>query len=481
MAAQNAQVIAVVSQDEATTGTPDIEKLLTEHLRKKQEFQRERFQTALIYSTLATVGVIIALVVSSAFNLFNIAPLPESYRLFAPFVEWGSVGDEYDVCRWDCEIIVQSTRLVRAAQYIGASIVATDQRQGNVAGIARLCTLVAVTVAVWFTYRRKLEKYYTLNAMQAQLEDFKTMPTGQRWLSRIFYTVASLFGTYVVVSIVWLGLSMLFRNLILDWVNAAIVVVVFTGSVTFGATFVALVASTRDVLLLGLFTFVFGFSASFALAPATIVDGSPFEWWQGAVSSAGQLNPSAAVFTGTLLSGSLTLVVMWFDINSIVQKLINDSQLRLLSARAWMAVAGLLYAILVVGLLFVGFIRVDRSNPDLAMNTYFHAGGAVAAIASVVVSGLLIPKRRFHPWYRIFSDFILPGVTLALFFLGSFRLESPFLFFPGTGFISLTVIELAVLMLIGMWTYVTVDNLLGQANIKAFEGEVIMVRQVKAG
>jgi hypothetical protein len=39
------------------------------------------------------------------------------------------------------------------------------------------------------------------------------------------------------------------------------------------------------------------------------------------------------------------------------------------------------------------------------------------------------------------------------------------------------VIELTLLILIGLWAYITVDNLLGQANIKAFEGEVIMVRQ----
>ena len=475
MTDQNVQVIAVVSQDEATTTPPDIEKLLTQHLRKKYDFQRERFQTALLYSTLATMGVIIALIVSSAFNLFNINPLPETYRLFAPFVEWGIVGAEYDICRWDCEIGVQSTRLVKAVQYIGASIVSAEDWQWNVAGIARLCTLVSVSFAVWFAYRKKLEQYYMINAHQAQLEDFKTTPRWQFWLSRVCYMLATLFGTYVVVSILWLGVSVMFRNMTLRWFEAAIIIVAFTGTITFAGAWGALAASTRDVLLLGLFTFVFGFSASFALAPATQVDGIGFEWWQGAVSNVGQFNPSAALFTGTLLSGSLALVVMWFDLNSIIQKMINDGAIRFLSARAWMGVAGLLYALLVIGLLGVGFIRVDRENfPE---NTLFHAGGAVLSIASVVVSGLLIRKHRFHPWYQIFSVHILLGVTLIMAFLGSFRIDPPSFVFPGTGIISLTVIELSLLLLIGLWTYVTVDNLLGQADVHAFEGEVIVVRQ----
>lgn len=467
----NMRVIAVVSQDEATTTPPDIEQVLTQHLRKKYDFQRERFQTALLYSTLATVGVIIALIVSSAFNLFNISPLPETYRLFAPFVEWGNVGTEYDICRWDCEIVTQSTRLIHAASDIGASIVSTEDGQGNVAGIARLCTLVSVSFAVWFAYRKKLVKYYTIHAQQAQLEDFKATPRWQFWLSRICYTLASVFGTYVVVSILWLGLSVMFRNMTLRWFEAAIIIVVFTGAITFAGAFGALAASTRDVLLLGLFTFVFGFSASFALAPRF----QELEWWQGAVSNVGQLNPSAALFTGTLLSGSLALVVMWFDINSIIQKMINDGTIRFLSARAWMGVAGTLYAILVVGLLGVGFVRVDRVNfPE---NMLFHAGGAVFAIASVVVSGLLIRKHRFHPWYQIFSVHILLGVTLGMAFLGSFRIDPPSFVFPGTGIISLTVIELSLLMLIGLWAYVTVDNLLGQANIKAFDGQVLVMER----
>lgn len=470
MAEQQVQLVAVVSQ-QAAERMPDVQQLLEEHLLQKYEFLGQRFQTALLYATVATAGVIVALVVVALLNLFNMRGLPESYRLYAPFLEWRSEGAvQYPVCAWGCEIVTQSTRLLSAASDIAASIIAPDG-QGSVAGIARLCTLISVFFAVWFTYRKQLSTRYTLNGQVAQHEDFDQMPRWQFHLSRVLYTLAALFGTYVVVSLLWLGLSLVFKNMMLTGFRAAVIIVMFTGVVTLVATYGALAVTTREILLLGLFMFVIGFSASFALAPPT----HERQWWEVAVSNAGQLNPSASLFTGTLLSGALALVVLWFDIDSILHKMVSDGDVRLLSVGAWMWVTRLLYALPILGLLFVGFIRVDEVNHP--SNTLFHAGGAVLAIVSVVISGILIRKRRFHPWYRIFSVHILLGLTAGMAVFGSLKLDPFSIVFPGTGLISLTVIELALFGLIGLWVYITVDNLLGQANINAFNGQVVLVAQ----
>ena len=91
-------------------------------------------------------------------------------------------------------------------------------------------------------------------------------------------------------------MSVTFKELTLDSFNAMLVIIAFTGTVTFAAAYVSLAASTRVVLLLGLFTFFFGFSASFALSP--LIQGE--QWWASAVSNAGQLNPSAPLFIAEL-------------------------------------------------------------------------------------------------------------------------------------------------------------------------------------
>ncbi|MBZ0294262.1 MAG: hypothetical protein K8L99_16990 [Anaerolineae bacterium] len=470
----NVRLVAVVSEEAAQAAeVPDVQALLEEQLAQRYEFLRLRFQTALYYSVAATAGVILALIVVSALNLLNIRRLPETYQFYESFLEWRTEGAmQYPVCAWSCEIITQSTRLLGAAKDIGASVISSDG-QGNVAGMARLCTLISVLFAVWFAYRKQLPTRYSLNGQEAQREDFEQMPRWQFWFNRVLYTVATLFGTYVVTSIVWLGLSLVFKDMTMGWFRAALVIIAFTATMTLAATYGALAVSTRDVLLLGLFTYAAGFATSFALAPPTLER----QWWQVAVSNAGQFNPSASLFTGTLLSGSLTLVVLWFDVDSIIRKMVDDGEVRLLSADGWMWVARALYAVLVLGLLSVGFIRVDEVNHPF--NTAFHAGGAVFAIISVIVSGVLIRKRRFHPWYKIFSVHILLGLTIFMSLFGSIKLNPPSWVFVGTGIISLTVIELALFILIGLWVYITVDNLLGQANINAFEGQVlVMARRV---
>jgi len=159
--------------------------------------------------------------------------------------------------------------------------------------------------------------------------------------------------------------------------------------------------------------------------------------------------------------------------NSIIEKMISDGNIRLFNARAWMWVARVLYAFLILGLVFVGFIRVDKDN--YPFNMVFHAGGAISAIASVVIAGLLIRKSRFHPWYKIFSVHILLGLTIGMAVFGSLKLESPYWVYPGTGMISLTVIELSLMILIGLWVYFTVDGLLINANINAFDGQVLVM------
>jgi hypothetical protein len=203
------------------------------------------------------------------------------------------------------------------------------------------------------------------------------------------------------------------------------------------------------------------------------------QWWEVAVSNAGQFNPSASLFTGTLLSGSLALVILWFDTDSIIHKMIDDGDVRLLSADGWRWVARALYFVMIFGLLLLAFIRVDQVN--FPFNMVFHAGGSIASISCAVIAGLLIRKKHFHRWYRIFTIYVLLGLTVGLSILSSLKLDPLSVVFPGTGIISLVVIELALFILIGLWVYITAENLLGQANIHAFDGQVIvMMRREKA-
>ena len=478
MAKQNLKLITVNAQAAESAETPDIKHLLEENLKQQYEFATKRFQTALLYSTLATAGVVIALIVFTGLNFFNIRHLPDQYKLYTSFYEWRTEGvEQAPVCTWSCEILTQSTRLLTSASDIAASMFAVDDQGsvvGNVAGIARLCTLIAVFFAVWFSYRKQLLTRYDLNGQTAQREDFENMPRWQFWLTRGLYSLASLFGTYVVVSIVWLCVAAMFKNMTLDWFNAALLIILFTGVTTLIATYGALAVTTREVLLLALLIFATGFSASFALSPLVRKQ----EWWQLAVSSAGEFNPSAPLFTGTLLSGSLALVVLWFDIDSILQKMIADGSVRFLTAARWMWVARILYIMPVVGLTLVGFVRVDPVQ--YRFNMVFHAGGATLAVLGAILSGLLIRKHRFHPWYKIFSVYILLGATVLMALLGSVQLN-PLAFAPvGDGLVSLTVIELTLFLLIGLWMYVTVDNLLGQANINAFDGPVVVMARKDA-
>lgn len=474
MANRPIKVIAVNSQAVAS-GALDIKQLLEANLLQRYEFLRRRIQTALQYAGAAGLGVLVALLAAAALNLFNVGGLPASYRFYAEFLDWRDEGvPQFEVCEWYCELGIQSTRLLSSVSDIGASVVSGDGF-GNVAGIARLCTLVVVSLVVWATYRRQLVDRYQINAQQAQLEDFENLPRWQFWLCRLLYTVAMLYGTYVVTSVLWLFISQMFKNLYLSGLDAVVIVVLFTTLVGFVAAFNALAVSTRDVLNLAMFIFLVGFAVSFALAPE---DRFNQQWWERAVSNAGQLNPSAALFTGTLVSGSLALIVLWFDIDSIIMKLIADGELRVFGVRGWMRISRLLYAGLALGLISVGLIRVAADAHRF--NMVFHAGGAVGAILSVVICSLLIRKRRFHPWYKFFSVYILVGLTFGMGLVGSLKPNPPNLpsfVFPGTGLISLTVIELALFGLIGLWVYLTVDNLLGQADINAFEGQVVVVAQ----
>jgi hypothetical protein len=484
VAKQNVKIISIISpamasaaSAEAAGDTPgvDIQRLLEENLRQQYEFATERFQKALWYAIVATVGVILALLIFTGLNAFGVRRIPDTFQLYVPFYEWRTDGVKSPpVSLWSCEVVVQSTRLISSAADIGASMFIVDEQgnvQGSIAGIARLCTLIAVFFAVWFSYRKMLLRRYALHGHEAQRQDFEQLPRWQFWLTRTLYTFASLFGTYVVVSITWLAVGAMFKTLALDWFNAAIIVVLFTWAITFAATYASLAVTTRETLLLALSIFVIGFSASFALSPQ--LGDARKEWWQMAVSSAGQENPSAPLFTGTLLSGPLVLLALWFDLDSILQKMIGDGQVRLLKVNQWMWVTRILYGMLVLGFIFVGMIRVDEHN--FRVNMVFHAGGAVMAILSAIFSGILIRKRHFHPWYRFLSNYVLIIATFTLGLLGVIQLNPLKFGAVGEGLVGMTVIELALFLLIGVWMYVTVDNLLGQADIKAFDGPLLVM------
>src|SRR5262245_32898049 len=104
MVEPHVQLVAVVSQEEEKTDISDVRQLLEDSLKQRFAYQRKRFQTALLYSTLTTTGVIIAFIVVSVLNFFNLQRLPETYKLYETFYEWRTEGvRQPPVCNWLCE------------------------------------------------------------------------------------------------------------------------------------------------------------------------------------------------------------------------------------------------------------------------------------------------------------------------------------------------------------------------------------------
>ncbi|MBA3872635.1 MAG: hypothetical protein H0X30_26155 [Anaerolineae bacterium] len=436
------------------------QQITQELLPSEYDYLERRFYIALGYSIAAVVSVLVALFLLS---LVRHDTLPQIYKLYLPFVGWN--GDshalrQFPIVNWDQEIIQQLYRLFYAAVDVENSVGADHGHVGSIAGIARLCTLVTVISSVFILYRRDIRTHYKIYDQPTQLENFNKMSPVKQGLARFLYVGATTFGTYVIVSIMWLGLSQVFKNLSFnDGLSPAIAILLFTGLITFITTFGALAVTTHEVLLLGLGTLGIGFMVSFALAQPNCRQSGfsvPLlcllpvrQWWEIAVSNAGQSNPSASLFTGSLLSGAITFIVVWFDIDNTVIDLANKLTLRWFKPIVWISIARFLFTVFILGLLFVGFIRVA---PEFPMNRAFHTGGAVSAIISALALACIMPKQSFRPWYKLLS-IGLGAVTAIMIVLGALNL------------VSLTVIELTVFVMIGLWIYATVDSLLAQANI----------------
>ena len=137
--------------------------------------------------------------------------------------------------------------------------------------------------------------------------------------------------------------------------------------------------------------------------------------------------------------------------------MIHEGNVRLFTEKGWILVVRILFGVFILGLLFVGFVRVDHTG-QFPLNQYFHTGGAVSAIVIVSIFALLIRKKEFHPWYGYFSI----GMVLVTVVMGVLMV------FPNGGIVNLTVVELTIFLMVGLWMYVTVSNLLTLANIAAY-------------
>lgn len=183
--------------------------LLTKLLEAAQVFQRERALTALKITISATAGLAVALAVIALLVTLSGNELPQGHHFFESFQEWEYNAGVEPSCWWLCEIWTSAGRLVTAAQQIGKSVIAVSDGVlvGNIAGMARLGTIVTVFIALLFTYRKKLPELYGINGQAVQQRDFMILAKkrGQFSLSRGLYLITTLVGTYTITSLAWLG------------------------------------------------------------------------------------------------------------------------------------------------------------------------------------------------------------------------------------------------------------------------------------
>lgn len=194
-------------------------------------------------------SAIIASLIAGAITLFALwihyenVDSSHTYDLYHEFTEWGR-GDHISVKPVVQEFILSIEQVGDAAQGVGDSVGGLP----DVAGIARLSAIFSVMIAVFITYRSQLEDYYRKHDQQAQLSDFDDQNYAQRCITRLCYMVATIFGCYVIFSLMWVVLSLMFTDAQLSYAGMGAVVILFTSATTFGATYWAITLTTRALL-----------------------------------------------------------------------------------------------------------------------------------------------------------------------------------------------------------------------------------------
>jgi hypothetical protein len=351
------------------------------------------------------------------------------------------------------EILFALEQLVDA---IGAFFLAIND--GQIAATSRTLACIFVLIAVLFTFRRLLAEHYNATGQRLQYEEQIRMQkkTGiHKWLRPVAVAVCSMVSVYVLTSLAWMALGVIFKQFSASPLASAIFSAAFVAVTTFVAVYFVLTLTKLQLAALAMLTFLLGLGGTFAMAG--VENGE--QWWQASISRAGAYPDSNWLFIATLLSICVIFLVLWFDIDQFMRLIVAEADRsspitasmsvlqRQFRSHAY-AIIRLLYALAVAGLLGVAFVRV---HPDDGWTTAAHTGGALLAIAIFTLGGLVFafwfPNKILGQPFRLFS------VGCAAVYLISLVL---FL----TSILNLAGVELIVLMVIGLWFYFALDTIL---------------------
>ena len=436
-------------------------------LRRRQALEMKRMQIAAIWGLIA---FFFALVVSLIFFAGE-----TSIPMFHSFPEWGPLSTDVSPLSVPTEVGISLERLRDA---FAAFLRSGDSDQ--IAAASRLLSCIMIFVAIVVTYRKLLLEHYEVHERYAQYEEFKrASQTRFHRISRFLVALASMIANYVLLSIIWIIMSEIFKEFSALYYAAAAFSALSVAVATFIFVYWSLAITTRHLVALGVFTLVAGLAATFALASPE--NGQ--QWWQAAISRAGADPRVSWLFTATLASVCIIFALLWVDVDNFVRLITaqaeahhalragaqaSDSSLRV-RIQTWIKnhtyhIFRALYFVALVGLLGAGFVRTDTRDIGTIIA---HTGGATSAIIIFNIVGIF-----FAFWY---PDPILgqPFKRTSLIFVGA-SIVSVVLF--AIGVLNLTGIELICLLIICFWLYLALENLLVYVNTLA-----VSARAAQAG
>ncbi|MCC6612540.1 MAG: hypothetical protein IT320_03620 [Anaerolineae bacterium] len=441
-----------------------------EPLRRRQALEMKRMQIAAAWSLIAFA---FAFIVSLIFFRGE-ANIP----MFVSFPEWEPLTTETSALAVGVPTQV-GISLERLRDAFTAFLRSGSSYQ--IAAAARLLSCFVIFAIIVITYRKLLLEHYEVHERYAQYDEFKrASQTMFHRFSRFFVALASMITNYVLFSVMWIILSVIFKEFTALYFAAAAFSALAVAVSTFVFVYWSLVVTTRHLVALGVFTLIIGLAATFALANPE--NGQ--QWWQAAISRAGADPRVSWLFTATLGSVFVIFVLLWVDVDNFVRLITAQAEAYHAEALAADSRTGLwariqrwakghtyhifraLYFIALFGLLGTGFVRTDPRNIDTIIA---HTGGATSAIIIFNVVGLF-----FASWY---PDPILgqPFKRISLILVGT-GIISVVLF--AIGVLNLTGIELICLLIIGFWLYLALENLLIYVNTLAVSARAAAAQTV---
>jgi hypothetical protein len=417
-------------------------------LARRRDLQMRKLRIA---GTWGLAGLVVAFAVS-----FLVFAGQDSVPLFTGFPEWGTVGG-FAPFSVPAQLGMSLERLAEAFNNFLQS-----GSSGQIAAVARLLTCLTIFVAVAFTYRRLLLEHYAAYGQPLQYADFKrSQQTAWRHVRRVMVALSAMICSYVLLTLVWLILPFMFKQLSAAPLAAAAYVALFVAAVTVAFVYWSLTVTTRDLMALGLLTFAAGLAGTFALAGRQQDE----EWWQAAVSRAGADPNADWLFTATFGAVFLIFVVLWYDVKNFLRLIVVQSQAirgitpfeqssrpaarvgRWLRGHTYSLIRAL-YFTAIIGLLGVGFVQFDSRDITTVIA---HTGGAVGAILIFNLGGLAyaywFPDPILgQPFKRLSLACVL--ITLATIILWRLNI------------VNLAGLELLALVVVGIWFFFALDNLL---------------------